>query len=137
MHVALPLLQAPLQPLQDNLESQTYETFERDATKYIAYEEAIMQALQDRLANAASQDIGPPGSLDTDPNMAGFDEDPMGTDPPGPRTTVLMVVGAGRGPLVRAALQAANRVGCALRVYAVEKNPNAVITLQHMVALHG
>merc|ERR1712216_1012826 len=27
-------LQAPLQPLQDNLESQTYETFERDPVKY-------------------------------------------------------------------------------------------------------
>lgn len=35
------LLQAPLQPLQDNLESSTYETFERDAAKYIAYEEAV------------------------------------------------------------------------------------------------
>ncbi len=34
-------LQAPLQPLQDNLESSTYETFERDAAKYAAYEEAV------------------------------------------------------------------------------------------------
>lgn len=30
---ARPWLQSPLQPLMDNLESQTYETFERDATK--------------------------------------------------------------------------------------------------------
>ena len=32
--------QAPLQPLQDHLESSTYETFERDATKYTTYMEA-------------------------------------------------------------------------------------------------
>jgi hypothetical protein len=31
-------LQAPLQPLMDNLESATYETFEKDASKYICYE---------------------------------------------------------------------------------------------------
>lgn len=34
-------LQAPLQPLADNLESQTYEVFEKDATKYGTYEEAV------------------------------------------------------------------------------------------------
>lgn len=130
-------MQAPLQPLQDNLESQTYETFERDDTKYIAYEEAIVQALHDRLADAGSQDTDASGALDTDPSVAGFEDGPVGTGAPGPHTTVLMVVGAGRGPLVRAALQAANRVGCPLRVYAVEKNPNAVVTLQHMVAAHG
>ena len=40
-----------------------------------------------------------------------------------------MVVGAGRGPLVRASLAAAEEAGCKLKkVYAVEKNPNAVIT---------
>ena len=30
--------QAPLQPLQDNLESQTYEVFEKDPVKYAQYE---------------------------------------------------------------------------------------------------
>lgn len=40
-----------------------------------------------------------------------------------------MVVGAGRGPLVRAALAAAQEIGVTIRrLYAVEKNPNAVIT---------
>ena len=39
-----------------------------------------------------------------------------------------MVVGAGRGPLVRAALNAAELANQAVRIYAVEKNPNAVIT---------
>ena len=42
---------------------------------------------------------------------------------------VLMVVGAGRGPLVRASLIAAQQADRKLRkVYAVEKNPNAIVT---------
>jgi protein arginine N-methyltransferase 5 len=41
-----------------------------------------------------------------------------------------MVVGAGRGPLVRAALTAAKTAERRIRVFAVEKNPNAVVTLQ-------
>ena len=40
-------LQSPLQPLMDNLESQTYETFERDPVKYERYEAAIAKALVD------------------------------------------------------------------------------------------
>jgi protein arginine N-methyltransferase 5 len=39
-----------------------------------------------------------------------------------------MVVGAGRGPLVRAALIAAEKADRRIRVYAVEKNPNAIVT---------
>ena len=50
---------------------------------------------------------------------------------------VLRVVGAGRGPLVRASLKAGRRAGRALRVYAVEKNPNAVVTLLNLVAAEG
>ena len=49
-------------------------------------------------------------------------------------TQVLMVVGAGRGPLVAASLSAAQRAERAVRVYAVEKNPNAIVTLSHRVA---
>lgn len=101
-------LQAPLQPLQDNLESQTYETFERDATKYATYEEAVYRALLDRVPQEAAAS-----------------------------TTVLMVVGAGRGPLVASSLRAATRAQRALRVYAVEKNPNAVVTLQHRAVAEG
>jgi protein arginine N-methyltransferase 5 len=46
--------QAPLQPLMDNLESQTYETFERDPIKYRNYEDAIHAALQDTPAEKVS-----------------------------------------------------------------------------------
>lgn len=99
-------LQAPLQPLQDNLESQTYETFENDATKYKVYGEAVRRALLDRV---------PDGDAAT-------------------TVTVLMVVGAGRGPLVAASLAAAAAAGRRLRVWAVEKNPNAVVHLHARAA---
>ncbi|XP_048436353.1 protein arginine N-methyltransferase 1.5 isoform X3 [Pyrus x bretschneideri] len=102
-------LQSPLQPLMDNLEAQTYETFEKDTMKYIQYQRAICKALQDRVPDDKASSI----------------------------TTVLMVVGAGRGPLVRASLQAAEETGRKLKVYAVEKNPNAVVTLHSLVKLEG
>ncbi|KAJ3595240.1 hypothetical protein NHX12_005083 [Muraenolepis orangiensis] len=37
-----------------------------------------------------------------------------------------MVLGAGRGPLVNAALSAAHHADRKLKIYAVEKNPNAI-----------
>jgi len=42
-----------------------------------------------------------------------------------------MVVGAGRGPLVACALRAAETAGRNMECWAVEKNPNAVVTLQN------
>ena len=42
---------------------------------------------------------------------------------------IVMVVGAGRGPLVSAALSAARTAGEVVTIYAVEKNPNALVTL--------
>ncbi|XVF48118.1 hypothetical protein PTKIN_Ptkin03bG0165400 [Pterospermum kingtungense] len=102
-------LQAPLQPLMDNLEAQTYETFEKDSVKYIQYQRAISKALLDRVPDEEALTL----------------------------TTVLMVVGAGRGPLVRASLQAAEETGRKLKVFAVEKNPNAVVTLHSLVKLEG
>ncbi|KAJ3090438.1 hypothetical protein HK102_003760 [Quaeritorhiza haematococci] len=93
-------LQAPLQPLMDNLESATYEVFEKDPIKYREYERAIRRALEDRV--------------------------PANSD----RVTVIMVVGAGRGPLVERALRAAEAAQRKVRCYAVEKNPNAVVILR-------
>ena len=103
------LLQSPLQPLQDNLESQTYETFERDDTKYVYYQEAIRRALLDRV---------PPHQAAT-------------------VVTVVLVVGAGRGPLVSAARKAAAAAGRRLRVYAVEKNPNAIVHIHARAIKEG
>ena len=53
------------------------------------------------------------------------------------KETVLMVVGAGRGPPPPPRPSRRPRCGRKLRVYAVEKNPNAVITLQSLVEAEG
>lgn len=45
---------------------------------------------------------------------------------------VVMVLGAGRGPLVKRCLRAAESAGKKIKVYAVEKNPNAIVTLRNM-----
>ena len=87
-------LQSPLQPLSDNLNAGTYEVFEKDPVKYVAYEEAVYLAITKRQIN------------------------------------VVMVVGAGRGPLVDCVLRAASRAMRTLTIFAVEKNPNAIITLK-------
>lgn len=100
-------LQSPLQPLQDNLESTTYETFERDTPKYVAYRKALRSALAD-MPN----------------NLPVVGQDEAKVDP-----YVVMVLGAGRGPLVDAALGAAVEAGRVIKVYAVEKNPSALLTL--------
>eukprot|EP01059_Diplonema_ambulator_P035271 TRINITY_DN8230_c0_g1_i1.p1 TRINITY_DN8230_c0_g1~~TRINITY_DN8230_c0_g1_i1.p1 ORF type:complete len:625 (+),score=264.68 TRINITY_DN8230_c0_g1_i1:44-1918(+) len=96
-------LQAPLQPLMDNLESQTYEVFEKDPVKYVRYQEAAAAALEDLMGVITDRPI------------------------------VVMVVGAGRGPLVKGALTAAEEVGAKIKMYAVEKNPNAIVTLKGML----
>ncbi|KAL6719542.1 hypothetical protein ACLMJK_003783 [Lecanora helva] len=98
-------LQAPLQPLTDNLESVTYEVFEKDPVKYDKYLLAIQQALCDwRDKNKPAS--GPNGAI------------------------VVAVVGAGRGPLVTRALQASDSTGIPIELWAVEKNPNAYVLLQ-------
>ena len=95
-------LQAPLQPLADDLESSTYETFEQDPIKYARYQEAVCKCLTEKHAPA----------------------------PDGP-VVIVMVLGAGRGPLVAASLAAAAEAGRAVRVYALDKNQNAVVTLRN------
>ena len=89
-------LQAPLQPLADDLETATYETFEKDPVKYARYEAAARAFFRAR----------------------------------GSSEVVAAVAGAGRGPLVQAALNAADAEGVTIRVHAVEKNANAVVTLR-------
>lgn len=95
-------LQTPLQPLAENLESQTYEVFEKDPVKYSEYQRAVYYALLDRVPDEAVNDV----------------------------ITVIMVVGAGRGPLVRASFNAAKEANRKVKLYAVEKNPNAIVTLE-------
>lgn len=48
-------------------------------------------------------------------------------------TPVIMVVGAGRGPLVQATINASLIVQRKVKIYAVEKNPFAINTLEDRV----
>ena len=98
-------LQIPLQPLADNLESMTYEVFEKDPVKYDLYEQAIGAALRDWAES------GKPTS-----NRDG--------------KVVVAVAGAGRGPLVTRALRASESECVEIELWAVEKNPNAYVILQ-------
>ncbi|KAI4098251.1 MAG: hypothetical protein LQ339_006510 [Xanthoria mediterranea] len=99
-------LQNPLQPLSHNLESESYEVFERDPVKYDLYESAIRRALTDWVS-AGKTASSPSGTI------------------------VVAVVGAGRGPLVTRALQASETAGVKIELWAVEKNPNAFVLLQY------
>lgn len=48
---------------------------------------------------------------------------------------VVMYFGAGRGPLIRRAIKAARRAGVydKVKVVALDKNPNAIVTLRNMI----
>ena len=99
------ILQAPLQPLTDNLESITYEVFEKDPVKYDLYLQAIERALMD-WRQQKKPVSGPLGKV------------------------VVAVVGAGRGPLITRAIQASENTGVPIDIWALEKNPNAFVLLE-------
>ena len=99
-------LQTPLQPLVDNLESMTYEVFEKDPVKYMLYEQAVRKALRD-WADEKKSTSSPDGKV------------------------VVAVVGAGRGPLVTRALKASKKENVPIEIWAVEKNPSAFVILHH------
>lgn len=44
-----------------------------------------------------------------------------------------MLLGGGRGPIARAILNAAQITNRQVRLYIIEKNPNAIRTLSHML----
>jgi protein arginine N-methyltransferase 5 len=108
-------LMSPLQPLAHNLPSGTYEVFERDAPKYAFYERAIALALQQVVAAAVG------GAADA--------------QAAGQRLRVL-VIGAGRGPLVECTLRASRSSDVPVAITALEKNPNAFRQLQGRGLLH-
>jgi type II protein arginine methyltransferase len=49
------------------------------------------------------------------------------------RTIVLIIVGAGRGPLIRAAVNASKNTSRKLKIIVIEKNPNAIVTLTSLI----
>ncbi|KAL1239965.1 Protein arginine N-methyltransferase [Trichinella spiralis] len=96
-------LQLPLQPLFEDLSAATYEVFETDSVKYMQYEMAIKEAISDKISG---------------------DDVPFFN---------VIVCGAGRGPLVTAVLKALEHFAIpAFQLIAVEKNINAVSTLDHL-----
>lgn len=109
-------LQRPLQPLKDHLEFSMYETFEKDPVKYAKYQEAVYMALRSGTAS-------------------------MTLSPESPKMITIAVAGAGRGPLVMKSIQAFLKLqipenSLHLKVFAVEKNPSAIVYLESM-ALHN
>lgn len=90
--------------MSDNLETLVYEVFEKDPHKYNQYQAAIKQALEDR-----------PRKKEDESDI-----------------TTVLIVGAGRGPLIRAALNASEMSGRRVKVFALEKNPHAVNTLRSL-----
>ena len=103
------ILLAPLRPLQENLENQVYEAFEKDPVKYDAYTNAIARAME-RFKHVRN-------NLDSGMKVA--------------------VLGAGRGPLVQCALEASVRVNCPIEtLHIVEKNVWAHQTLRKKLFTH-
>ena len=49
------------------------------------------------------------------------------------REIVVLYFGAGRGPLIRRALAAANSTEANIKIIALDKNPNAIVTLRNMI----
>jgi protein arginine N-methyltransferase 5 len=89
----------------DNLESSTYEVFERDPVKYAQYEKAVYQALLDRVPAAMSTSSPLLSSAATPVSAVASSTGSALITSPQPSSaypiTVIMVVGAGRGPLVQ------------------------------------
>ncbi|ORM40405.1 Protein arginine N-methyltransferase 5 [Babesia sp. Xinjiang] len=111
----LDVLQEPLQPVRDNLETAIYENFERCTRKYAQFEEAITLWLKDFKA----------GTL---PHQK--DNQTQSNDRP-----VIYIVGAGRGPLVDCSLRALAHNNIEdFSIYALDKNPATVFTLKHKIA---
>lgn len=117
-------LQSPLQPLADNLESATYEVFENDKIKYELYEEACYKAICDKLKFGHFKQTA---HLRLQP-----DEDTeMSIEQP---EIIVLYFGAGRGPLIHRAMNAAQRANATnVKVVALDKNPNAIVTLRNMI----
>jgi protein arginine N-methyltransferase 5 len=112
------VLQVPLQPLGDHLLSQTYEV--------ISLSLSIERAHQ-RLFQIFEKDPVKYERYEEAVYLALTERRRDDDD-----AVVVMVVGAGRGPLVHCVLSASDRAARPVRLFALEKNPNACITLRHL-----
>ena len=134
----------------------TKETFEKDPVKYERYGKAVEYALEDgidenKFAYLGSTRTVLPMDHDDDDyygnsnDMSDQDREIVEVDM---YEVIIMVVGAGRGPLVRESISAISRVSASLtrtapkknerrkalhaKIVAIEKNPSAVLYLQSL-----
>ncbi len=120
----LDVFQIPLQPLKDNLQSQTYECFEDDIAKYDLYEKALYSAFINYKETGHLQ-LHKVNEFRTS-NDAKSDEIKNF------KVLNVCLVGAGRGPLMRRIINASINVGLTINPILVEKNKNAFNTLLHL-----
>lgn len=117
-------LQSPLQPLKDHLMNLTYEVFEQDPIKYKQYQYATQTCIEDIIYYNTTTI-----SSSSSNGFLRLQDD----------TIIVLVVGAGRGPLVSACCRAYRIVKMnkeripKLKIYAIEKNPSAILYLNSML----
>ncbi|KAL7671155.1 hypothetical protein ACOME3_006063 [Neoechinorhynchus agilis] len=98
-------LQTALQPLSNDLQSQFYETFEKDTVKYDLYQEAIRNAFME---------------LKTFNNSTKF---------------TVLIPGVGRGPVIQCVNLAAEEEGVQCDVTALEKNQDCFEILNRRLSM--
>lgn len=107
MNDLLPRIMPPLLPHHNNLSNEVYHTFEKDSVKYDLYEKAIKAALLELLNDTPN---------DQSTKSMNF---------------VILVAGAGRGPLVDKTFNVLNELGIVnFKLLAIEKNPHALLYLE-------
>ncbi|SCU88305.1 LAMI_0D09582g1_1 [Lachancea mirantina] len=103
-----PCILPPLDTLSQHLSDETYNTFEKDKMKYDLYEQAVTQALDDVI-------------LERQEHVTSSSASPI----------VILVAGAGRGPLVDRVFRICKTtIQQRVRIIALEKNPHALLYLQ-------
>lgn len=100
-----PRLMPPLKPHSEQLSNQVYSIFEKDSVKYDSYHTAIQEALKDLLG------------------LNHYDQN---------SPLVVLIAGAGRGPLVERTVQIAKSLNIwnKIQLIALEKNAHACLYLQ-------
>jgi protein arginine N-methyltransferase 5 len=108
------------------LESATYEVFENDKIKYELYEEACFKAIRDKLEFGQFRQ-----TAHLRPKQQDNEDIEMPIEQP---EIIVLYFGAGRGPLIHRALNAAKRANATnVKVVALDKNPNAIVTLRNLI----
>ena len=118
----LDVFQIPLQPLKDNLQSQTYECFEDDVAKYNLYEKALFEAFVNFKETGFLQ-------MEKVNNFRKNNSEILKTQQ---KILNVCLVGAGRGPLMRKIILASIAANIEINPILVEKNKNAFNTLLYL-----